>query len=55
MELTRAQLKSRKAKAVRFTRDVLGDPARADEIEAENLEDYARAAEGEASQFILEK
>ena len=41
MELTRAQLESRKAQAVRFTRDVLGDPARADEIEAESLEDYA--------------
>jgi len=26
---------------VRFTRDVLGDPERADEIEAESLEDYA--------------
>lgn len=39
--LTRAQLESRKAKAVRFTRDVLGNPDRADEIEAESLEDYA--------------
>jgi len=40
-QLTRAQLESRKAQAVRFTRDVLGDPERADEIEAERLEDYA--------------
>ena len=28
-------------KAVRFTRDVLDDPDRADEIEDESLEDYA--------------
>jgi hypothetical protein len=39
--LTRKQLESRKAQAVRFTRDVLGDPDRADEIEDESLEDYA--------------
>jgi hypothetical protein len=39
--LTRAQLQGRKEKAVRFTRDVLGDPDRADEIDAESLEDYA--------------
>jgi hypothetical protein len=39
--LTRAQLESRKEKAVRFTRDVLGDPDRAEEIADENLEDYA--------------
>jgi hypothetical protein len=39
--LTRTQLQGRKAKAVRFTRDVLGDPDPADEIEAESLEDYA--------------
>jgi hypothetical protein len=39
--LTRDQLASRKAQALRFTRDVLGDPERADEIEAETLEDYA--------------
>jgi hypothetical protein len=39
--LTRAQLEGRKEKAVRFTRDVLGDPARASEIEAESLDDYA--------------
>ena len=39
--LTRDQLESRKEKAVRFTRDILGDPDRADEIEAESLEDYA--------------
>jgi hypothetical protein len=31
--LTREQLKSRKAKAVRFTRDVLGDDYRAGEIQ----------------------
>jgi hypothetical protein len=30
-----------KDKAVRFTRDVLGDSARAAEIEEESLEDYA--------------
>ena len=40
-ELTRAQLESRKEKAVRFTRDVLDDPDRADEIADESLEDYA--------------
>lgn len=39
--LTRTQLEGRKAQAVRFTRDVLGDPDRADEIDAESLEDYA--------------
>ena len=39
--LTRDQLADRKEKAVRFTRDVLDDPDRADEIEDESLEDYA--------------
>ena len=39
--LTRKQVESRKAQAVRFTRDVLDDPDRADEIEDESLEDYA--------------
>jgi protein AATF/BFR2 len=39
--LTRDQIQSRKDKAVRFTRDVLGDPDRAEEIEDEDLEDYA--------------
>jgi hypothetical protein len=39
--LTRKQLESRKAKAVRFTRDVLGDSDRAAEIEDESLESYA--------------
>jgi hypothetical protein len=39
--LTRAQLESRKEKAVRFTRDVLDDPDRADEIADESLGDYA--------------
>jgi hypothetical protein len=39
--LTREQLQSRKEKAIRFTRDVLGDPDRADEIADESLEDYA--------------
>jgi hypothetical protein len=36
--LSRKQLESRKAQAVRFTRDVLGDDDRADEIEGESLE-----------------
>ena len=40
--LTRKQRQSRKAKAVRFTRDVLGDPDRANEIENESLEEYAQ-------------
>ena len=40
--LTRDQLQSRKEKAVRFTRDVLADPDRADEIADERLEDYAQ-------------
>jgi hypothetical protein len=40
--LTRKQLESRKAKAVRFTRDVRDDPDRADEIENESLEEYAQ-------------
>ena len=39
--LTRDQLQSRKEKAVRFTRDVLADPDRAEEIADESLEDYA--------------
>ena len=39
--LTRAQIESRKEKAVRFVRNVLGDPDRADEIEDESLEHYA--------------
>jgi hypothetical protein len=39
--LTRDQLEGRKAQAVRFTRDVVGDPDRADEIAAESLDDYA--------------
>jgi cell shape-determining protein MreC len=39
--LTREQLERRKEKAVRFTRDVLDDPDRADEIADESLEDYA--------------
>jgi hypothetical protein len=39
--LTRAQLESRKEKAVRFTQDVLGDPDRAEEIADERLEHYA--------------
>lgn len=39
--LTRKQLEGRREKAVRFVRDVLGDPDRADEIADENLEDYA--------------
>jgi hypothetical protein len=41
VQLTRDQLESRKDKAVRFTRDVLGDADRAEEIEEESLEDYA--------------
>ncbi|OFV94560.1 MAG: hypothetical protein A3F68_03175 [Acidobacteria bacterium RIFCSPLOWO2_12_FULL_54_10] len=40
-ELTREQLENRKAQAVRFTRNVLDDDDRADEIEDESLEDYA--------------
>ena len=39
--LTREQLQSRKEQAVRFTRDVLGEPDRAEEIEDESLDDYA--------------
>lgn len=38
--LIRKQLEARKAKAVRFTRNVLDDPERAGEIEDEPLEDY---------------
>jgi acyl carrier protein phosphodiesterase len=40
-KLTRDQVASRKDKAVRFVRDVLDDPERADEIESESLDDYA--------------
>jgi hypothetical protein len=39
--LTREQLQSRKDQAVRFTQNVLQDPARADETADESLEDYA--------------
>ena len=39
--LTSKQLESRKAKAVRFTRDVLRDVDRADEIADESLQEYA--------------
>jgi hypothetical protein len=39
--LTRDQLQSRKDRAVKFTRDVVDDPDRADEIAGESLEDYA--------------
>lgn len=39
--LSREQIASRKDKAERFVRDVLGDPDRADEIGDESLEDYA--------------
>ena len=39
--LTRKQLDARKAQAVRFVRDVLGDDDKADDIEDESLEDYA--------------
>lgn len=41
MKLTRDQAESRKEKAVRFVRDVLGDSDRADEIESESTDDYA--------------
>ena len=40
--LTRKQVESRKARAVSFTRDVVGDPERADEIADESLESYAK-------------
>jgi hypothetical protein len=39
--LTGEQLQSRKGRAVRFVRDVSGDPDRAAEIEDEDLDDYA--------------
>jgi hypothetical protein len=39
--LTRKQLESRKAQAVRFARDVREDDELADEIEDESLEEYA--------------
>jgi polyhydroxyalkanoate synthesis regulator phasin len=40
--LTREQLKRRKDQAVRFTRDMLGDAGRAEEIASETVEDYAQ-------------
>jgi hypothetical protein len=39
--LTRKQLEARKAQAVRFVRDALGDDDMADDIEDESFEDYA--------------
>lgn len=39
--LTRDQIESLKEKAVRFVRDVLGDPDRAEEIADEGVVDYA--------------
>jgi hypothetical protein len=41
MTLSRAQVQRRKDQAARFTRDVLADPDRAAEIEAQPVEDYA--------------
>jgi polyhydroxyalkanoate synthesis regulator phasin len=41
VKLTHDKLASRKDKAVRFVRDVLDDPGRAEEIENESPEDYA--------------
>ncbi len=40
-QLNRPQLERRKDQTVRFVGDVLGDPDRAVEIEAESLENYA--------------
>jgi hypothetical protein len=40
-QLTREQVATRKAKAVRFLRDVLDDPDRAAEVEDESIESYA--------------
>ena len=40
-QLTREQVQARKEKAVRFVRDVLDDPDRAEGIAEESLEDYA--------------
>ncbi len=39
--LTREQIQARKEQAVRFIRDVQGDPERAEEVERESLADYA--------------
>jgi hypothetical protein len=39
--LTREQVQSRKDKAVRFVRDVLDDPDRAEEIDHESVRDYS--------------
>jgi hypothetical protein len=39
--LSLSQVQGRKDKAVRFVRDVLDDPDRAEEIEDESIEDYA--------------
>ena len=39
--LSRQELEGRKAQAVRFARDVLGDDNRAHEIEHESLDDYS--------------
>lgn len=39
--LSREQIQGRKDRAVRFTRDVVGDPDRAAEIESEDIESYA--------------
>ncbi len=41
-QLTREQVEGRKEKAARFVRDVLDDPDRADEIEDESIDDYAK-------------
>jgi hypothetical protein len=39
--MMREKVQAKKDKAVRFVRDVLDDPDRAEEIEDESLEDYA--------------
>jgi len=41
-DLKWSELQFRQEKAVRFTRDVLGNPERADEIAEDSLEDYAQ-------------
>jgi predicted RNase H-like nuclease (RuvC/YqgF family) len=48
-QLTREQIEGRKEKAVRFTRDVVGDPERADDIADESLESYAERRKFEIS------
>jgi hypothetical protein len=53
--VTREKVQAKKDKAVRFVRDVLDDPDRAEEIEDESLEDYAGRVACMPDSWVLER